>query len=676
LSKEFNNIVSSLNTYNPDSNEYKLLNIFLNDENIWSANVLFNELENFDQKKYEKSSKFINEFKESFYHINKLCNVYMQLLKIFNVNKSIKVFDLNSDDLQEDGTLNKPYDWHRIALDEYLSYEGLNLISNDTAKYVSVYLLAGQIYELTSSNETFDPCIIIYDRYNNKTIELYVDEDTAYESKYDVGTLKSQFIPETTGIYTLCFTSYGNLKLSKNNIVKFTNVQISPAPQYSKAGANYPIFTNSLINAYNEIIDCNNTLKLLFKNSYENYDVSAEDLKPSFMSSIRECVRELFLEFGSAVLENRVNGINFYLNKENQQIVEHDHINELTAPFYNLINNRISNLELMKLKLDENIELLNEEIQKLHLRINKFSQLSGYDEQNEIKSDKLLCSANFFINEIFKRQPMSKFNVSEKIKKLSYIDYQISGLLSSQILDVDSNIFSDISLINDHDSLIKNTKINDNDFKLYYFPPDFDIDKTIEIQFKIENLSSFVLPSSTYTAIKIPIIGKSIDVNNIKYDKKVNMVPSSINNEPIYYFNEINFSLTSGSNIVDHYEFYNEYLIEKINYLSYLIDEYNANNSNSINDTTTSVDKIYLPSITELGFGDNNEINEGIELNAITYNSFDIRKQNLNCSYLTRSPNTIHKFELYEITEFGSINYTSTNYNKNGLVVCLNLHVC
>jgi hypothetical protein len=245
--------------------------------------------------------------------------------------------------------------------------------------------------------------------------------------------------------------------------------------------------------------------------------------------------------------------------------------------------------------------------------------------------------------------------------------FGISGVYTD-VNDINTNI----SLTKDYDDLIKSGFNNEKNIKLFYFPNNINVNKVIEIPIKIENKPQFILPSSSYNTIKISISEKNININ---YNDKINVVPSSNTIETIYYFNEFNCSLTSGLNVIDHYKFHNDYLSGKIKHLENIINDLKEKTSNSISDTYISNHKIYIPSITELGFGTNNDINEGTEFDIISNNSFNLQKINFNSSYLTRSPNTLGKFELYCIDEFGSLDYTSIEYPKNGLVICLNLYV-
>lgn len=463
-------------------------------------------------------------------------------------------------------------------------------------------------------------------------------------------------------ISKLCITYLNMLEIYNENIKK---------ENYLKN--EFPLLIKKLIDSFNETKNYKQSLSILFKNKYETYEnVSNNEMMNTFMNLIMSSINDFYNHVKEDLLvqQNKVTGFNFYINND-KLFIDHKCIENVTKSFYDLVDERCSQLTKMSSLLNENIEKLNKEISFLDSKIKKFETLKSYNTSNNISSSNLRLSANFFINELYYKILMSKIDYSCSIKK---IKYDSSG--NSTITNVSNYVSS--YLTDEYNSMIKSSTLtsfnNSKNFNLYYFPPEIDTYKSINIPVRIENTRSLNIPSSTYINIEFPISGRLLDIEQIDYPSYVNVTDTGISNENSEYCNNVQVNVINATNLVEHYEYYNNYLNEQINYYDYLITDYKNKNTNKLNDTLITKDKVFIPSITELGFGDNNERIEGIEFNLNKSNS-SIKKSNLNCTYLTRSPNTKNKFELYEINDYGSLDFTSTTYHKNGLVVCLNLYV-
>jgi hypothetical protein len=414
LTKEIKNVAKTLNSFSNNSNAYKLLNIFLKDEPIWDIPTLLDKLENFtdDKETYSETSKLINEFNSSINHIYKLANINLQLNHLFNTNQFSTNFKTTPAGLNDDNS----YIWHQIAFNENLSDDGLELINKKNNVKISVDLLENTNYEfLTVLSSTFKNVlnITLFPEVNSDQSDIV----SALISGDVDNSLKFSFTPKKSGKYFINCTS--------EDKINFEKISIFPAPELTANDIiDYQTFIKTIVKGFNEIRDYDSQLKILFKNEYKIYDgVSYSEMNNIFMSMLKNSLRDFYLHLKTEILvpTNIENGVNFYL-KDKNKIFESYHINDLFLQFYNLIDNRIGNLETMKLKLDDHIKILENEKLLLQSKLNKLNLLSGNNEKST-PSSSLLLSANFFINENFNRQPITKIELSASAKKYEKIRY-------------------------------------------------------------------------------------------------------------------------------------------------------------------------------------------------------------------------------------------------------------
>lgn len=316
---------------------------------------------------------------------------------------------------------------------------------------------------------------------------------------------------------------------------------------------------------------------------------------------------------------------------------------------YNSFKNHLikykSNLEKIKNSLEIKYQKEIDKIFELQSEITKFEKYQNYNISNNITDTEILISSNLFINEVLNGKPMSRIKHSAKSNK--------GGRVSSFI---DDDIYKPSFL-----------SIDNN---LYFYPVNKDEIKIIKFNLKQKS----AVPSSI-------IIDTTFDIKNYSI-LSANYLSSFIPDEAITgyisgypvgsgtFISGFLINIENSPDMVSSYLLYNEYILKFMEPLSTEIKKFE--DSFHDNFITQSVDKLFLPSLTELGFGYNDEIKEGTEFILNKSNS-SLKKNKCNEKYLTRSPNVNNKFELFYINENGNLDYTATKYYKNGLVICFNL---